>query len=105
MRIEDVVLVAAVREDARDCRITQTDTAKVMQVVQAALAGKLPRNQANSASDTSTEGGAAKHGTSFTTVALPVGAKREDNAQNRGPKYFMGSDSAGLINDDFEKKH
>ena len=105
MRIEDVVLVAVVREDVRNCRITQTDTAKVMQVVQAALAGKLPRNEGNGVSGTSTEGGVAKHATSFTTAALPVGAKQEDNTQTSDLKYFVASDSVGLVNDDFEKKH
>jgi hypothetical protein len=86
MRIEDVVLVAAVREDVRKSFFVPLDTAKVTQAVQAALAGKPPRNEGNGAF-----GGAAKQGTSSTTVALFVGAKQEDATQNSGDKLFVSS--------------
>ena len=45
MRIEDVVLVAAIREDVRKSVFSKMGTAEVTQVVQAALAGKFPRNE------------------------------------------------------------
>jgi len=47
MLIEDVVLVAAVRENVRHGVFTKLDTAKVTQAVQDALAGKLTRNEGN----------------------------------------------------------
>ncbi|KAH8996893.1 hypothetical protein EDB92DRAFT_1540415 [Lactarius akahatsu] len=72
MRMEDVVLVAAVREDVRS-RVLRIDGAKVARVVEAALAGK--QNEGSSASRASPEGGAAKQGTGSTTAASPVGAE------------------------------
>ena len=91
MRIEDVVLVATVREEVRDHVFSTMDTAKVMRFVQAALVGK-PRSGGNSAFGTSSEGGAAKQGTSSTTsswFAPPVSA-------NLVPTYFVSSDSVEL---------
>lgn len=90
MRIEDVVLVATVREDVRKSFFIPRDTAKVTQVVQAALAGKLPHNEGNGAF-----GGAAKQGSSSMTVALHVGAKQEDSIQSSVDKLFWpGKDVA-----------
>ncbi|KAI9441606.1 hypothetical protein H4582DRAFT_1397524 [Lactarius indigo] len=77
MRMEDVVLVAAVREDVRS-RVLRVDFAKVTQAVEAALAGK--RNEGDNAPRASPEGGAAKQGTGSTTAALPVGAKGEETS-------------------------
>ena len=89
MRIEDVVLVAAIREGVRSSPFIHSDTAKVTQaVLQAALAGKLPRNEGYG--DFSR---GAKQGTSSTTAALPVGAKQEDDS---GVKLFVSSGSVGL---------
>lgn len=93
MRLDDVILVAAVREKVRDCCFIQTDTARVTQAVQAALAGVLPRNDDNSASDTGPEGEAADQGTNSTTAALPTGVRQEDGTQNSGSKFSVSSDS------------
>jgi hypothetical protein len=81
MRIEDVVLVATVREEVRDHVFTTMDTAKVTRFVQAALDGKPPRSEGNSAF------GAAKQGTSSTTSSwfAPTGT-------NLVPTYFVSSD-------------
>ena len=88
MRIEDVVLVAAIREGVCSSAFIHSDTAKVTQaVLQAALAGKLPRNEGYG--DFSR---GAKQGTSYTTAALPVGAKQEDDSD----KLFVSSGSVGL---------
>ncbi|KAH9032570.1 hypothetical protein EDB85DRAFT_1202161 [Lactarius pseudohatsudake] len=81
MRMEDVVLVAAVREDVRS-RVFPIDGAKVARVVEAALAGK--RNEGDSASRAGPEGGAAKQGTGSTTAASPVGAKGKES-----PNFFQ----------------
>ncbi|KAI9442093.1 hypothetical protein BJY52DRAFT_1194794 [Lactarius psammicola] len=59
MGIWDVVLVA-VREDTRSY-ILPIDGAEVTRIVEAALVGKLPRNDDDSASRASPEGGAAKN--------------------------------------------
>ncbi|KAH9174989.1 hypothetical protein EDB89DRAFT_2067138 [Lactarius sanguifluus] len=88
MRMEDVVLVAAVREDVRS-RVLRIDGAKVARVVEAALAGK--RNEGDSASRASPEGGAAKQGTGSTTAASPVGAKGEEI-----PKFFSQPKGKGV---------
>ena len=88
MRIEDVVLVAAIREDVRKSVFSKMGTAEVTQVVQAALAGKFPRNEGN--------GGAAKQITSSTAAALTTGANQEDGTQNSGDKLFVSSGLVGL---------
>jgi len=93
--MEDVVLVAAVREDVRS-RVLRVDGAKVTRILEAALAGKLPRNEGDSASHANPEGGAAKQGSSSTTAVPPVGAKGEDGTQNSGGKYFVSSGLVGL---------
>ncbi|KAH9006204.1 hypothetical protein EDB86DRAFT_2872300 [Lactarius hatsudake] len=88
MRMEDVVLVAAVREDVRS-HVLRIDGAKVARVVEAALAGK--RNEGDSASRASPEGGAAKQGTGSTTTASPVGAKGEEI-----PNFFSQPKGKGV---------
>ncbi len=95
MRIEDVVLVAAVREDVRG-RVLRVDGTKVTRIAEAALAGKLPCSEGDSASRASPEGGAPKHGTSSTTAALSVGARGEDGTRNSGGKHFVSSGSVNL---------
>jgi len=67
MCIEDVVLVG-VREDVQS-RVLLINGAKVTRIEEAALAGKLPHNEGDSASRASPEGGATKHVTSSTTAA------------------------------------
>ena len=88
MRIEDVVLVAAIREDVRKSVFSKMGTAEVTQVVQAALAGKFPRNEGNR--------GADKQITSSTAAALTTGANQEDGTQNSGDKLFVSSGLVGL---------
>ena len=83
MRIEDVVLVAAVREDVRKSIFRQMGTAEVTQVVQAALAGKLATSRA------------AKQITSTATASL-VGSNQEDGGQNSGDKFSVSSGPVGL---------
>ncbi|KAH9067665.1 hypothetical protein EDB87DRAFT_18972 [Lactarius vividus] len=85
MRMEDVVLVAAVREDVRS-RVLRIDGAKVARVVEAALAGK--RYEGDSASRASPEGGVAKQGTGSTIAAPPGGTKGEES-----PNLFVSSSS------------
>ena len=94
MRIEDVVIVAAVREDVRG-RALRLD-AKVTQLVEAALTGKLPHNEGDSAPRACIEGGAAKQGTSSVAAESPVDAGREDGAQNSGSSLFVSSGLVGL---------
>ncbi|KAH9051007.1 hypothetical protein EDB83DRAFT_1360111 [Lactarius deliciosus] len=88
MRMEDVVLVAAVREDVRS-RVLRIDGAKVARAVEAVLAGK--RNEGDSASRASPEGGAAKQGTGSTTAASSVDAKGEQN-----PNFFSQPKGKGV---------
>ncbi|KAI9465240.1 hypothetical protein BJY52DRAFT_672827 [Lactarius psammicola] len=92
MRIEDVVLVAAVREDVRS-RVLRIDGTKVTRVVEAALAEKHSRNEGASTCRASPEGGAAKRGTGSATAASPVGAKRGDGNPN---KYFTQWEGKGV---------
>ncbi len=60
MRIEDVVLVASVREDVRkrSFRFEPTNV-NVVQTVEAALAGKLPRTEGNSVYSETRRGGSS----------------------------------------------
>ena len=89
MRLEDVVLVAAVREEART-DVLRTDTAKIARRVEAALAWDRSRKEGDCASRPSLGGGAAKQGTSSTAAKTPVDAEREEAAQN-GDLYFVSS--------------
>ena len=90
MRIEDVILVAAVREEVRG-RVLRIDAPKVTRIVEVALAGKLPRLEGDSASRACLEGGVAKQGTSSTAAESPVDAE-----DGNGPRYFVSSGPVGL---------
>ena len=100
MRLEDVVLVAAVREEART-DVLRIDTAKIARHIEAALeiarhvgaalAWDRSRKEGDSASRPSLGGGAAKQGTSSTAAKTPVDAEREEAAQTGDLKYFVSS--------------
>jgi hypothetical protein len=83
MRIEDIVLVAAVREEVRGRG--RIDASKVTRIVEVALAGKLPRFEGDSASRPGLEGGVAKQGIRSTAAESHVDSEREDG---NGPNYF-----------------
>jgi hypothetical protein len=91
MRIEDIVLVAAVREEVRGRG--RIDASKVTRIVEVALAGKLPRFEGDSASRPGLEGGVAKQGIRSTAAESHVDSEREDG---NGPKYFVSSGPVGL---------